>query len=342
MKKIFIILSFLCITGLGASENLSDNPTPGKHNLKFNYSHDLKCFFGESLSLESNYGNNQMKYGFWLASAEIQKTIEEAGLAMGAHPIDIATWPVHELSESAKKNESNLCGVQTPTGIWLDTTINDDLIKFVAYHEVAHLILKHSWLSKSEYQKEFEADELAFNTLHKLNKMDIILAKIADRNFVENNYNVKDSITNFWDKKEKISYPSNKEKALYYKKIVENLPNKKTNLPKKLLQKNRNLFKKEFLKPGNIAGNIGTAAFLLFNSYYWAKEYYKANNKAENAKTEFLDMPYLENVFRDRYNKQKNIALIATGLTAGATVPFLWPVIKTGRATLLFRKKGLI
>lgn len=359
MKKIFIILSLLGIAELSASEHALNNSTPGKHNLKLAYSQDLNRFFGLTAGIEADYFDNKIKYGFDKLPAEFQKIVQEAGLSMGAHPIDIATWPVHRLQKSAKKDgDFNLYGIQTPTGIWLDTSRNEDLVKFIAYHEVAHLILKHCSSQKSEYQGEFEADELAFNSLHKFNKMDIILAELVGRDFVKNNYNIKDSITNFFDKKEKSAYPTNKERTLYYKKIIENLPNKKTNLPKKVLQKNRNLIKKEILKTGNLGRNVITAGFLLLTSYMWAKEAYAMSKCAqremleEQIRFERLKKVYPKymhdecekQVYKssEKYNTRKNISLVATGLSAGSAIPLLWPALKNGRAAHLFRKKGII
>lgn len=299
-------------------------------------------------------------------SKELRDWIEEVAFAMGDQTGIAKKLPIHKMSSHNLLNENDLTqgiitingGRQTTTGIWLNTILlNEDEIKYVATHELAHWILQHLDKKQYPYQNEFEADELAINTLYKLNKMDIILTELINRNFIGYNYNIKEHFGSSNNKNFKILYPTEKERALYYKKIIENLPNKKTNLSKQVLQKNRNLIKKEFLKPCNVIGNIGCAAFLFYSSYYWAQEASKIDSKAKKKLLKIqlehhrLKAKYPEYVHRnypdmdnqkDLYNASKKLAIIESGLAGGCATFFLYPLIKTGRAAALFKKKGLI
>ncbi|MFZ5954497.1 MAG: hypothetical protein ACOYT8_05365 [Candidatus Dependentiae bacterium] len=340
MKKIIILLAMSALTGMASEQN--------QHIKALEI-----ATLSETERLE-RYELHKKMLGNQEISKELRDWSEEIAFAMGDHTGKVKKLPIHKMSAHNLLNKDDLAqgtitinaGRQTATGIWLNTVLLDeDEIKYVATHELAHWILEHHYKKQYPYQKEFEADQLALSTLHKMNKMDTILTELINRNFIGYNYNIRHCF-DFSDHKEfKIFYPTEKERASYYKKIIENLPNKKTNLPKNVVQKNRKLLAKQFCKP-NILGNIGCAALFLCNSYYCAQEALKADKKIkkETIKKQ-LDIahetPTCDNLI-PLYAQSKRIATISSGLMAGSATLFLYPLVKTSRAALLFKKKGLI
>ncbi|BDC34545.1 hypothetical protein Noda2021_05030 [Candidatus Dependentiae bacterium Noda2021] len=300
--------------------------------------------------LLTEYESHKRVLGDKEISKELRDWIEDIALSMGDKRAKVKTLPIHTISPQSVLNPHALSqgiisinyGLQTKTGIWLNTDmVKGDEIKYVATHELAHWILRHHYKKQYPYQQEFQADELALNTLVKQNKMDIVLNELINRNFIEHNYSLKEIVNDSESQRLKISYPTEKERAQYYKKIIEKLPNKKADLPTSLLKKNRKLMIKQLYKP-TIVGKIGCAAVCFYHGYQCAKEASKVNTKIRKQQLNSLQTDSSLNNLIDHYAQSKKIALLSAGLVAASGTTFLYPIIKTHRAALLFKKKGLL